>query len=97
MPKAYINAFIETPDFPAFYANYIAPSAPILERHGGVILAATNEVDVKEDPMPKGFAVLFEFPSKDALQAFYVDPEYVPLIEVRRAQGASALVSFPGT
>ena len=47
--------------------------------------------------MPKGFAVLLEFPSMDALQAFYVDPKYVPLIEVRRAQGASALVSFPGT
>ncbi len=96
MPKAYINAFVEIPDFDAFYGNYIMPAAPILERHGGVILAATNEVETKEEPMPDGYAVLLEFPSMEDLQAFYVDPEYAPLIKVRRGQGTSALVSFPG-
>ena len=76
MTKAYINAFIEVPDFNAFYTNYIMPSAPILARHGGVILAASNEVTNKEEPLPSGFAVILEFPSIEDLEAFYVDPEY---------------------
>lgn len=96
MTKAYINAFVEVPDFDAFYINYILPSAPLLVRHSGKILAATNEIDTKEQPMPIGYAVILEFASMENLEAFYVDPDYKPLKDIRRAQGASALVSFPG-
>lgn len=96
MTKAYINAYVEVPDFDAFYVNYILPSAPLLERHSGSILAATNEIDTKEQPMPIGYAVILEFASMEHLEAFYADPDYQPLKKLRRAQGASALVSFPG-
>jgi uncharacterized protein (DUF1330 family) len=94
MAKAYMIAFVKIDDFDAFGKNYIGPSTPILEKHGGKLIAASNEVIVKEESVPPGWGILIEFPSMEAAEAFYTDPDYQPLIDVRRAQGGSALAIF---
>ena len=95
MSKAYMIAFVEVKDFEAFKQNYIIPSGPLVAKHGGTLLAASPQVVVKEEPIPPGFGILVEFPSMENLEAFYTDPDYAPLIEFRKTQGASSLAYLP--
>lgn len=94
MSKAYLVAFVKISDFDAFAQTYIGPSAPLLAKHGAKLIAASNEVVVKEETVPEGWGILIEFPSMEAAEAFYADPDYAPLIDTRRAQGGSALALF---
>ncbi len=64
-------------------------------KHGGKVLAESDELEVMEGEFPPGRIAITEFPSRGAAQAFYNDPEYHPLIYVRQNFGDSALGFFP--
>jgi len=87
-------AFVEVSDFEKFKAEYILPSVPITFRYGGKLLAATDEIHVREGSLPPGWNILLEFPSLDHAQRFYEDAEYAKLIKVREEQGASSVGYF---
>jgi uncharacterized protein (DUF1330 family) len=91
--KAYIVAFIQISDFARFKNEYIIPSDIPLKRHGGKIMVASNDVIVREGNIPSGFGVILEFSNMENLNAFYSDPEYVPLIAVRESFGGSSLAT----
>ncbi len=91
--KAYLVAFVKISDFERFKNEYIIPSDIPLKRHGGKIMVASDDVTVREGNIPPGFGVILEFPSMDHLNAFYSDPEYVPLIAVRESFGGSSLAT----
>ena len=94
MGKAYMLAFVEVSDFEKFKKDYIIPSVPITFRHGGKLLAASDEVTVREGSIPPGWAIILEFPSMKHAEAFYEDPEYANLIKVRENMGTSSLGYF---
>ena len=95
MSKGYIVAFVEVADFPSFQKGYIEPAGVIMAKYGGKVIAASNEVVNKEQSFPPGFGIILEFPSMEQLEAFYADPDYEPLIKLRRDQGASTLAFLP--
>lgn len=75
--------FVRFSDIEAYNREYIRPAHAILTRHGGVALAVSDDIKVIEGNIPEGRTVLVEFPSMDAAEAFYNDPEYQPLKAIR--------------
>ena len=73
--------------------KYQAPTAALIAKHGGRYLAAGGAMEqVEGDSLPSA-TVLLEFPTKEAALAWYNDPEYAPLIELRRT-GSDGNVFF---
>ena len=68
------------------YRKYEKGFFPILKRHGGEFFTYDDNPDTLEgaDPRP-GRVVLFKFASEDAARAWYNDPDYQALSEIRRA------------
>jgi len=67
---------------PERYATYAPGVMPLLQKHGAQVLAADNELTALEGPA-RDTTVILKFPSKEAVQNFYDDPEYAPLKEIR--------------
>jgi uncharacterized protein (DUF1330 family) len=80
------------------YQPYLAAVPPILEAHGGEIVAADFESETIEGD-PGRVTVVLRFPSKDAARSWYQSPEYQDIIELRTANcsGIGALVSGAGS
>lgn len=71
---------------PSWVSDYMAAVPTLVERHGGRYLAAAAEIDQLEGdgPMPSGISIL-EWPSREAAQAFFNDPDYKPFLDARLA------------
>jgi len=66
-------------------AEYRSQNGPLLEKYGGRILVRGPAAEVLEGEAPEADAILLvEFPSIQQAQAWYQDPEYQPLIELRQ-------------
>ena len=68
----------------------------LVKKHGGTYLARTMTMErVEGDRALPGAFVIIEWPSKEAAQAFYSDPEYQPYLKSRLAgsNGDFTLVS----
>lgn len=80
---AYMLTFVRVHDHESHQKDYLPNAHAILQKHGGKALAVTEEIDVREGAMPQGRVILVEFPSKQAAEAFYNDPDYQPLKKLR--------------
>ncbi len=83
--KHYAVAEIDITD-PSWVPAYVAATTPLVERFGGRYLARTPQV-VKmegERPAPQ-IALLVEWPSREAAEAFYASEEYAPHLAARQA------------
>jgi len=70
---------------------------PLLEKHGGRYIAATNRMETLEGSAPlPSVMVVIEFPSMDAARAWYHDPEYAPLIRLRQGGSTGEIVLVEG-
>ena len=79
---------------PARFARYSKAVVPLIQTFGGA-LVAKNGVEVLEgDHDERGFAI-FEFPSMEAIHAFWESPDYVPVKEIRRGAGAVDVWAVP--
>ncbi len=67
---------------PASYESYVPGVLPLLEKHGGEVVVADFEARTLEGP-ERSVEVVLRFPSEDAAMAWYEDPEYAPLKELR--------------
>ena len=66
--------------------DYQQKTEDLVRKHGGRYLVRGGRPEVLEGGKPAPSAVVvLEFPSKAAAQAWYNDPEYGPLIELRRS------------
>ena len=82
---------------PSWVDGYIPAVQAIVESHGGKYLVRSPEMDVIEsNGDAPSVVVVIEFPSKDAAQAFYSDPEYQPWLEARKAGADSELILLDG-
>jgi len=84
--KYYTIAEMDITD-PSWVRDYVQNVTPMVERYGGRYLARTSNVEIVEgDRRPQIFLVV-EWPSREAVFAFYESEEYRPYRE-RRAAGA---------
>jgi len=68
------------------YLQYEKGFFPILKKHGGQFITYDDATSTFEGlSAPDGRIVLFTFPSEQAAQDWYNDPEYQALSEHRRA------------
>ena len=82
---AYIVANFDIHDADT-YRKYEKGFFPILKKHGGSFFTFDDSMVHLEGESPRtGRMVIFQFPSAEAAQAWYDDPEYQELSEFRRA------------
>jgi len=68
------------------YREYEKGFFPILKRHGGEFFTYDDNAVTFEGAAPRsGRMVLFKFPSAQAAETWYKDPDYQALSEHRRA------------
>ena len=66
--------------------DYMGPVTALVTKHGGKYLARTMTMEKVEGDAPLPDAtVIIEYPSKEAADAFYSDPEYQPYLKSRLA------------
>ena len=68
----------------SWIADYQAKVADLINRHGGQIIARNQSLDrIEGGAAAPHSAVVLQFPSREHFDAFYNDPDYVPLREAR--------------
>ncbi|MEQ9815402.1 MAG: DUF1330 domain-containing protein [Azospirillaceae bacterium] len=90
---AFLIADLRTTD-PDKAVEYRKAVVPLVKKHGGVYRTRGGEVRTWEGDWRPERIVIIEFPSMAAAQAFYDDPEYGPVKQLRldSADGAMILV-----
>ncbi|WP_345374022.1 DUF1330 domain-containing protein [Promicromonospora umidemergens] len=86
--------FIEvTPSDATKFAEYEAGAVQIAIRHGGELLAHdTDPLLIERDNAP-AIAVLMKFPDKQAVRAYFDDPDYAPLRELRQSVSRASAIA----
>jgi uncharacterized protein (DUF1330 family) len=80
MPVYVVNAY-DIHDFETF-KKYPPQVAPLLIKHGAKALAMETNPKALEG-IPKTMNAIIEFPSEEAVDNFYNDPEYRAFIHLR--------------
>ncbi len=76
--------------------TYVVSVTKMIERHGGRYLARTNRTEKLEgDRQPLQIVAIVEWPSREALQAFYDSEEYRPFRDARIRGTKSELFLVP--
>lgn len=78
------------------YKEYMLKVKPVIEAAGGRYLVRGGVHKVHEGDWHPTRLVVIEFPSADAMQSFYVSPEYRGLKAMREACSRGNLVSVEG-
>ena len=71
------------------YQKYRDAVIPLMARFGGKFIVRGAKVEALEGRHDGRRMVIFEFPSMDAIHAFWNSPDYVPVKKIR--EGAAAL------
>lgn len=83
-PKGYMVGLVTVTN-KDWVKEYRARNSALLEKYGGRILVRGKPATILEGERPEVDAiVVVEFPSVAQAQAWYSDPEYQPLIELRQ-------------
>ncbi|MEL7277799.1 MAG: DUF1330 domain-containing protein [Pseudomonadota bacterium] len=80
----YLLALLLVEDMDSFQSDYVGPLKEINERHGVEAVVATPRLAAIEGELSENLAAVLRFPSQAALDAWYADPDYQPLIAARR-------------
>lgn len=94
--KAYLVGFFQITDSQKYHAEYVKPALALIAKHGGKPLIIADQCTTKEGRLPEGRFVVIEFPSMQAAEAFYGDPDYQPIKPVRQALTQSTLAFVQG-
>ena len=93
---AYVIGRLKASDW-NWLRDYRPTTAALIEKHGGRYLVSGGSLEQVEgdDPLPDAMVVL-EFPSLEKARAWYQDPEYGPMIELRRRHSEIDLIIVEG-
>lgn len=80
----------------ARYQTYREAVVPFIASFGGKIAARGAKVDVFEGEHDTRPVVMFEFPSMEAIHAFWNSPDYVPIKKLREGAATINVWAFPG-
>lgn len=75
--------------------DYVKNAADIVARHGGRYLAKSTDHEMVEGERRPELVVLLEFPTMEALHAFYDDPDYRPHRDARIAGTEGSFLLVP--
>jgi uncharacterized protein (DUF1330 family) len=78
------------------YKHYRTSVVPLIAKFGGKIVVQRGPVELLEGNHDGRRMVMFEFPSMEALHAFWNSPEYVPVKELRRDAANLDIWAVPG-
>lgn len=95
MPKGYIIAHVTVTD-PEAYKEYVIKDTPILEGLGGRFVIRGGQSEVVEGESHERHVVI-EFPSYEAAQAAYNDPDYQEVAKIRCRTAQSSIILVEGT
>ncbi|MEX3017619.1 DUF1330 domain-containing protein [Gymnodinialimonas hymeniacidonis] len=97
-PKpVFLIALLEVQDMASFQAGYVGPLKAINDRHGVETIVATPMLSALEGAPTANVAAVLRFASQAALDAWYTDPDYQPLIHARQSstdQSSSQLIAL---
>jgi uncharacterized protein (DUF1330 family) len=79
------------------FRNYVAALPPLYEKYGGFYVAVGPVGQVLEGTPDFQSLVISQWPSCDAVRAFWFDPDYRKLVEARQAWGRFDVVLIEGT
>ncbi|MEM7444625.1 MAG: DUF1330 domain-containing protein [Pseudomonadota bacterium] len=77
-------------------AKYREQVTPLVAKHGGTYLARGGDVRALEGDWTPGRLVVIQFPSVDVAQAFYDDPAYAPVMDIRQKSATGSVVIIEG-
>lgn len=93
---AYVVGQLEVLDWDEYQA-YLTGFMPSFERHGGKLLATSmQDTTALEGTWAYSRTVLLEFPSTEDAEAWYSDPEYIKLMQIRHRTAKTNLVLVQG-
>jgi uncharacterized protein (DUF1330 family) len=79
----YLIAMLDIRDMEAFRTDYVGPLAAHNRKHGVETLVGAPAPEVLEGAYDKSLTVVLKFPSAEAQEDWYADPEYQPLLKRR--------------
>ena len=81
----------------SWVGDYLPNVTALVERHGGKYLARTGNIQQLEGKLePVTLQVILEWPSKEAAEGFFGDPEYRPYREARQSGSDSEFYLVAG-
>lgn len=92
---AYLIADVDIKDLER-YEKYKREVPALIARHGGEYLVRGGGFDVLEGDWRPTRLVLFRFPDRQSIHAFFNDPDYRPLAALRHEIADSSLVAVDG-
>lgn len=92
---AYVIATMVVHD-PQTYRRYTELTPPLVARHGGKFLTRGDKVDTYEGDTFSERMVLLEFPTREKLDAWLSDPDYVAASEFRKAAAVCRILIQEG-
>jgi uncharacterized protein (DUF1330 family) len=81
---------------PVGFQEYRTRVPAIIAKHGGEYLVRGGEFEVIEGAWRPRRLVLFRFPDRRAIRAFFADPEYAELNALRHRTCDSTIVAVDG-
>lgn len=81
---------------PGAYDEYRRQVVPLLSRFGGRFLVRGGAISRLEGDWKPRRLVIVEFPSMDALQAFYHSTEYAPMRALRQSASTGNVIVAEG-
>lgn len=94
--KHYVVAALKIDD-EAWVPEYVSNVAALVEKHGGRYLARGGNLEKLEgEGAAPHIAAIIEWPSKEAAEAFYSDPDYQPYLQSRLAGASGDLLLIEG-
>ena len=79
------------------FQRYREAVVPFIASFGGRLTARGAKVEVFEGEHDMRPVVMFEFPSMEAIHAFWNSPEYVPIKKLRDGIATLNVWAFPGS
>ena len=94
--SAYIIGQVRVTDA-SWVEEYVGRIIPILEKYGAKYIARSFDAEKFEGEEKVADAVVIvEFPSVEQAKAWYSDPDYAPLIDIRQAGSSAELTLVDG-
>ena len=81
---------------PSAYEQYKAEVPALIRKHGGEYLVRGGNFQVIEGDWQPSRLVLLRFPDKESVLAFFSDPEYQPLKDLRQRVTKTDIVMLEG-
>jgi len=93
--NAYIVAMVEIEDLET-YKKYTAKTPALVAKHGGKFIARGGAIQTLEGEPFNERMVIIEFPSQQALQDWYNDPDYQEALLIRQSASNGRVLSIEG-